>query len=89
MPIEAAAARISQFVKDKFPLAAKRGLSDDTPLLASGIVDSMGILEIVGFLEQEFSLQISDEDLTPENFASVNCLAAFVAQRIRPQARVH
>ena len=73
--------RIRHFVLEKFPLARKRGLKDGDGLLESGIVDSMGVLEIVSFVEQEFGFQISDEELVPDNFKTIEHLSAFVNAR--------
>jgi acyl carrier protein len=68
---------IRTFVASHFPLARKLA-GPDEPLLESGIVDSLGILEIVNFLTQRFELDIEDDDLLPENFASVRSIAQFV-----------
>lgn len=76
--------KIRNLIFEKFPLARKRQLDDRDSLLESGIVDSIGILEIVNFVEQNFALRVSDDDLVPENFASVAAIAAFVQQRKEP-----
>lgn len=76
-----APARIKAFVLEKFPLARKQGLRDGDSLLESGMVDSLGVLEIVGFLEKEFAITISDDELVPENFESVERLAKFAEAR--------
>jgi len=73
--------RIREFVLGKFPLARKRGIKDRDALLETGVIDSMGVLEIVGFLEAEFLFQIADEELIPENFQNIERLAAFVNER--------
>jgi acyl carrier protein len=78
---------IRSFIIQKFPAAKKRSLSDELPLLESGIIDSMGILEVVTFLEQTFSIHLEDEELTPDNFANINCMASFVEEKLR-QSRV-
>ncbi len=54
------------------------GYSDDASFLEEGIVDSVGIMELVMFLEENFGLTVDDEDLTPDNFDSVNKLAAYI-----------
>lgn len=69
---------ICSFLLDKFPLARKAGIKENTPLLESGILDSLGILDVVSFLESEFSITISDEELVPENFQSLDTLSSFV-----------
>lgn len=70
--------RIRVFVLGKFPLARKRGVKDADLLLENGIVDSMGVLDLVTFLENEFGIQVSDEELIPENFRSIEQIADFV-----------
>jgi len=74
--------RIRHFLFDKFPLARKRQLNDDASLLETGIVDSIGILEIVAFLEQEFAVRVDDDDLIPENFGTMANIASFVTRKL-------
>ena len=50
-------------------------------LLAKGIVDSHGVMELVAFLEERYGISVRDEDLTPENFESVARLDEFVARK--------
>jgi len=73
--------RIHAFVLEKFPLARKAGVGKDTPLLEKGILDSLGILDVVSFLETEFSMVVNDEELVPENFQTLGTLSAFVLKR--------
>ena len=73
--------RIRIFIIQTFPAARKLPLQDDMPLLESGVVDSLGVLDVVAFLEKSFMIQVSDEELTPENFASVRCLTSFVENK--------
>ena len=73
--------RIRQFVLEKFPLARKRGVKDADELLESGIVDSLGILDLVALLEAEFGFVVSDDDLLPENFRSIETISEFASQR--------
>lgn len=73
--------RIQTFLLEKFPLARKTGIERDTALLEKGILDSLGILDLVSFLESEFSIPISDEDLLPENFQTLSTLSAFVLKK--------
>jgi acyl carrier protein len=73
--------RIRSFIVQKFPAARKRTLDDNVPLIASGIVDSMGVLDVVTFLEKSFSIRLADDELTPDNFATINCISAFVARK--------
>ena len=71
--------RIRQFIIEQFPLARKQSIiEDDSPLLDSGIIDSLGVLDLVSFIEKEFEITISDEDLMADNFESIASLAAFI-----------
>ena len=62
---------------------AAPGFADDTSLLAEGIVDETGVLELVLFVEETYGIQVADDDLTtPEHFDSVNSIASYVAARL-------
>ena len=56
-------------------------LADETPLLESGILDSLSLLRLVVFLEERFGITMGDADLLPENFASVNAICAYLRAR--------
>jgi acyl carrier protein len=56
-------------------------LANDTALLDSGILDSLSLLRLVVFLEERFGITMSDGDLLPENFASVNAVCAYLRSR--------
>ena len=73
--------QIRAFVLEKFPQAKKKSLSDSDQLLESGIVDSLGILDLVAFLESDFKVQITDDELLPENFQTVEAIAEFVERK--------
>lgn len=50
-------------------------------LLASGIIDSHGLMEVVGFIESRYEIVVADEDLVPENFESLSSIEGFVARK--------
>ncbi len=56
-------------------------LTDDGSLLELGIIDSTGVLELVGFLEERFGMQINDEELVPDNLDSISNLIKFVQSK--------
>lgn len=60
--------------------------SDDASFLEEGIVDSMGVLELVLFIEEMFGVTVEDAELTPDNFDSVNKLANYVQRRLSVSA---
>jgi acyl carrier protein len=73
--------RIRSFIQSQFPLARQRTFADNDSLLQAGIIDSLGILEVVTYIEKEFGVSVADEELLPENFGSVQNLTAFVYQK--------
>lgn len=76
---DSTAARIRTFLTQHFPMT--RSVSDEEPLLGNGFIDSLGILEVVTFLEREFGMSIADEELLPENFGSIASLSTFVERK--------
>jgi acyl carrier protein len=70
---------IKEFVLSNLLKGAKsRGLVDSKSFLEDGIIDSLGVLELVAFLEEKFSFKVDDEEIVPENFDSIDKLVAFV-----------
>jgi len=55
--------------------------------LLGDIVDSTGVLELVGFLQERFAITVDDEDINPENLSSVNSLVAYVERKVNGCAR--
>ena len=56
-------------------------LSDNMSFLTEGILDSMGILEIIMFLEDEFQVKVNDDEMVPENLDSIENLLAFIERK--------
>jgi acyl carrier protein len=54
---------------------------DDDSLLDEGIIDSIGVMELVLFVKQDFGITVDDRDVTLENFDSVNKLASFIRRK--------
>ena len=53
-------------------------LTDDASLLGNGIVDSMGVMEVIAFIEDDLSVVVADEDITEENVGSIDAIANYV-----------
>ena len=74
--------KIQKFILEQFAIANQRNISLDDLLLGSGIIDSMGILHIVTFIEGEFGITVVDEDFTPENFQSIRHITHLVQSKL-------
>jgi acyl carrier protein len=59
---------------------------DDASFLQEGIIDSLGVMELVEFVQKKFAIHLDQREVTPENFDSVAKLAAFVRRKRGAQA---
>ncbi len=72
--------KIRQYILEHYPVLQAKGLANDDSL--TGVLDSLAVLGLIGFIEPEFSIQLSPSDLTDENFASVASISQLV-QRLQ------
>ncbi len=63
------------------------GYPDDASLLKEGIIDSLGVVELVEFLQSQFGIKVEQQEVRPDNFDSVANMAAYV-RRKAPAAQV-
>ncbi|OEU57876.1 MAG: acyl carrier protein [Desulfobacterales bacterium C00003104] len=73
--------QIRAFIIENFLFGKDDGFKDDTSFLDDGIIDSTGVLELVNFLEEEFSISVQDEELVPENLDSINNVVAYLEKK--------
>ncbi len=76
--------KIKEFIIENFLFGEDNDLNDDTSFLEEGIIDSTGVLELIEYLEEEFELEIDDEDMIPENLDSLNNLEQFISKLLKP-----
>lgn len=72
--------RIREYICQTHPQVQAGALDDDMQL--RGILDSLAVLGLIGFLEPEFSIQITAFDMTDENFESI-CAISRLVERLR------
>jgi acyl carrier protein len=75
-PIRAFIASNLLFSSDGFPY------SDDASFLREGIIDSLGVVELVAFVQKQFGVTVAQSEVIPDNFDSVAKLAAFVRRKL-------
>jgi len=56
-------------------------LGDDDPLLGNGVIDSIGVIELVGFLQSTFDFTIADDEIVEDNLGSLGAIGRFVAKK--------
>ena len=75
---------IHEIIRDHVEREFLRGESlvgDEQNLIEGGIIDSLGVFQLIGFLEDSFSVQVEPAEVTAENFASVDALTRFVTAK--------
>ncbi len=72
---------IRTFIVENYLFGDEEGLEESTSFLDEGIVDSTGILELIEFISQEFSIKVEDDELIPENLDSIDNVSAFIRRK--------
>jgi acyl carrier protein len=73
---------LKQFIESKLVSnKAYKNLSESDPLLTTGIIDSLGIVKLLTFIKDQFSVTIADEDITPENFATIDAISSLIQSK--------
>lgn len=83
---EQVSAVVRGYIVDNFLFGDGQGLNNSGSLLEAGALDSTGVIELVGFLEETFGIPIRDEDLVPENFDAIDRITRFVVGRLRERS---
>ena len=74
---------IRQFIIDNFLMGQDSdSLKDDSSFLEDGVIDSTGVLELVGFLEENYEIKVEDEELIPENLDSIKNICAYLELKL-------
>jgi len=66
------------FLKDGW----NKDFHDGISFIDGGIIDSVGVLELVAFIEQTFSFRVEDEEMVPENLASIDNLVVYINSKL-------
>lgn len=75
------ASDVRKFVLKSFPRARTKEVKNSDSLLESGLIDSLGVLDVVAFIEREYSTIVEEEELSPENFQTIDRIAAFIRSK--------
>ena len=75
---------LHRYITDQILSGEGEGLHASTRLLETGIIDSMAMVELIGFVEQRFDVRIPDTEVRPEAFATIERIADLVLRLRRP-----
>ena len=81
------AAELKLFIIDNFLFGESDQLTDDTPLVESRLIDSTGMLEIIGFMETTFRVAVKDDEVIPENVLNLSSLSSYSQWKTRTHTR--
>jgi len=83
------AQQIRSYIVDNILFGDGEKLQVDTSFQEHGIIDSLGFVELISFVEKKFGIEIKDDELIPENFDSLQKITRFVESRIQnPESRI-
>jgi acyl carrier protein len=73
--------QVRSFITANFYVAEPAALREGDSLLDKGIIDSTGIIELIGFLETTFDIKVEDSEMVPENLDSLERISAYVQKK--------
>jgi acyl carrier protein len=72
---------IKNFIRTELIYDDEKDFDENTNLIERGIVDSMSLVRLISFIEENCEIQVQDEDIVPENFSSLNKISSFITER--------
>lgn len=69
--------KLREYIKQ----SAHADVASDTPLIEQGIIDSMGVMDLIAFIQSSFGVEFTDEDLTAENFQNIQAIAELIERK--------
>jgi acyl carrier protein len=72
---------LTRFLTDEILTGTATILEPDDDLLTSGLLDSLGVMQLVWFIEREFEVQVPPEDVTIDHFESIDAISEYIERR--------
>ena len=72
---------VRKFLRENFMLDESVKLEPGTSFIDNHVLDSTGFMELIGFIEERFGVQVRDEEMVPENFDSLGNVERYVARK--------
>ena len=76
--------KVRAYVLSNFPVADPGAVTNSASLMDLGIVDSTGLLEVFEWLRDEFSIEVADAEMVPDNFDSITNISAYIGRKTSP-----
>ena|SRR6266446_6869455 len=75
--------KIHEFIVKNLYYAEDSSIGDEDSFLETGVIDSMGVMELVAFIQSEFGVEVAQHEIVVENFDSIRKLGDFVRRKLR------
>jgi acyl carrier protein len=73
--------QVRDFITSNFYVSNPTSLDENASLLEQGVIDSTGILEVIGFIEDTFQIEVTDSEMVPDNLDSIARIVRFVRSK--------
>jgi len=74
--------KVRQFIESKSPAVRQKSLTDHDSLLGNNIIDSLGFLDLLTYVETEFGITVEEDELSTENFESILSITGFIHSKM-------
>lgn len=85
MQVSEVEGKIRNYLTEEFLFGRSETLNEDTPLLGN-VIDSQGVIQLVSFVQQQFNIEIADEEVTTENLATLKTVVTLVDKKMSNQS---
>ena len=75
---------IEQKLKEYIRETTSTDVDSETPLVEQGIIDSMGVMDLIAFIQASFHVEFTDDDLTADNFQNIHTIAGLIVSKDNP-----
>jgi acyl carrier protein len=77
-------AKIEQFIVDELLIGGNKSrINPDESLFASGVLDSLSLLRLIAFIEEQFGVVVDDAEVVPDNFQTINEINGFITKKMQ------
>ena len=72
---------IEQKLREYIRETSSTDVDSETPLVKQGIIDSMGVMDLIAFIQTSFQIEFTDDDLTADNFQNIHTIVSLIESK--------
>ena len=77
---------IEQKLREYIRGTTNTDVDSGTPLVENGIIDSMGVMDLIAFIQASFHIEFTDDDLTADNFQNIHTIVSLIESKDKPES---